>query len=386
MRMTFRKMCLVLLVVGNLNANSIIINLWGEDILAEYNEDNFIFKPYICDDFAFEYFKNNFSQINNEAFINDIQSIKYKYQLNDWYFIQYINILLDSIYKGGNITTREYTKWSILRDLNYNVGIILVKDSLNIVIAISSIKQRCYFTGQTFSVDKTLYALLKPYDKKTEFTILKSSFIRKGDMVGLSLNIPKIENDWSIVKDISGTLYGDSFKIVFNLDKNYLSFLDLNQYLNIDYLFKSSISKEIINDFSEGFNNLFRDKSDVDKLNYLLLFLRKYFKYETDREQFNQTEKFLMPEQLVYYGKGDCEDKAILLAFLVNLFTELKTVLIIGDTHVSVGINGDFNDKFGKYNFKYKGKKYWFIEPSTDNLSLPIGVSKFSNDNYVIID
>lgn len=83
--------------------------------------------------------------------------------------------------------------------------------------------------------------------------------------------------------------------------------------------------------------------------------------FVTDMESTGREEWPKYVTETVYDECGDCEDKAIFLAGILKTLN-YDVVLIAFDGHLGVGIAGD--DNIDGVNYEYKGRKYFYIEPS----------------------
>lgn len=125
---------------------------------------------------------------------------------------------------------------------------------------------------------------------------------------------------------------------------------------------------EIIHPIAEKLRNIAFDQnfSRLEMANFLIAFVTS-FPYILDKDHQGVDHYAQTPYETLVLGKGDCEDHAILLAKLYNLFC-YKNVLIRtaneNSAHLAVGIakqNGIDGDKRSR-SFNYKGKQYLYCE------------------------
>ena len=64
------------------------------------------------------------------------------------------------------------------------------------------------------------------------------------------------------------------------------------------------------------------------------------------------------------YGVNDCEDRSVLLAYLVHRFLGLDVVLLTYPKHVVVAVNFTENVKENSHTVSHNGKKYVICDPS----------------------
>jgi len=90
-------------------------------------------------------------------------------------------------------------------------------------------------------------------------------------------------------------------------------------------------------------------------------------------------EDWLFPEKVLYKLKGDCEDKTIALAFLVNLFLKPESIYIVDydkkekGGHINLGIKDEDLKKFDEIDGLI------ILEPS--GIDVPVG--KFNDESLL---
>lgn len=86
--------------------------------------------------------------------------------------------------------------------------------------------------------------------------------------------------------------------------------------------------------------------------------------YSTDFESKGEDSYARFPVETLVDRTGDCEDKTILLAAILN---ELKVdfILLSFDNHVAVGVSCEGID--ASYVYRYDGKNYYYVETTAEN-------------------
>ncbi len=105
----------------------------------------------------------------------------------------------------------------------------------------------------------------------------------------------------------------------------------------------------------------FSSSSDVEIINYVASFVQKSLKYESDSDTNSSFEYPRYPVETLFYGKGDCEDKAILTASLLyNLGYDVALLRL--PNHMAVGVH--LNES-AIPNYDYFIDNYYFLETTT---------------------
>ena len=112
-----------------------------------------------------------------------------------------------------------------------------------------------------------------------------------------------------------------------------------------------------------------------DKLFFLLDFVRKGFPYKYDDEAFGE-EWPLFPEEFIFHGGGDCEDKSAWFAALVREFLGLDMVFIHYRLHATVGVAIDYQGPNEEHFVEFQGKKYFICDPTGSGSNGYVGLWK----------
>ena len=120
----------------------------------------------------------------------------------------------------------------------------------------------------------------------------------------------------------------------------------------------SKFRKQLVEQIKEQVGGM----SQKDAANAILRFIQLAFKYKTDVEQFGYEKAFFVEENFIYPA-NDCEDRAILFAFLVRNILHLDVHLLYYPGHeatavafTDAGINGD--------GYMYEGKRFTICDPT----------------------
>lgn len=105
------------------------------------------------------------------------------------------------------------------------------------------------------------------------------------------------------------------------------------------------------------------DRDTIDAVRFILAFVQQVTAYGSDYDKYGE-EQFYYPEQTVMATTADCEDKAMLMAYLSREILGLETIGLFfqADEHISMAIHIPNYTPYGS--FKYAGKVYVSCEPT----------------------
>ncbi|HFE39077.1 MAG TPA: hypothetical protein ENK06_11775 [Gammaproteobacteria bacterium] len=92
-------------------------------------------------------------------------------------------------------------------------------------------------------------------------------------------------------------------------------------------------------------------------------------------------EKVQFMEETLFYKKGDCEDRVILYAKLLNLFLKRPMLLVKYERHLALAIA--LND-YDQWQIRLDGKKYTIADPSIKNGRVGDLMSSLVGETYVV--
>jgi hypothetical protein len=100
------------------------------------------------------------------------------------------------------------------------------------------------------------------------------------------------------------------------------------------------------------------------------------FEYKTDPEQFGR-EKPLFPDETLFYPFSDCEDRAILFAYLVRHMLGLDVVALDYPGHIATAVM--FSTDIAGDSIVFHGKKYIICDPTYVNADVGASMPEFKN-------
>ncbi|MGZ5243886.1 MAG: hypothetical protein ACXWEY_05550 [Bacteroidia bacterium] len=352
------------------------------------------------------YYNTGLKQVNNIAFNEDasvrftklmeaapyqelVQSLlkeKKNLHLSDWMYFLLLKKTTEEIYSGQDVNFRTMAQWFLLTKSGYRVKLLCNNQSANIFVHTKDMAFELPYieTGEGRFVnisghfDKSAQKLAPLSDAQLLYNALGRSF----DFAVTEL--PKILTPAVYEKTLHFTHDKQSYEIVVKGDKSVISYLRNYPKLQLDAWARVPMSKVAYNSFIPAFRKLIEGKSQQDAVRMILSFTRNAFEYETDQNVYKEDNLIFSPEMTLLSPYSDCEDRAILFAFMAKELLGLKTVLIEYPTHVSAAVN--LPTSYGKP-LLFGGEAYTFCEPTgpQDDLGLGELHPKFAKHKFNII-
>lgn len=140
-----------------------------------------------------------------------------------------------------------------------------------------------------------------------------------------------------IPKQISFILGRDRKTVTLSYDKQLVDLLASYPQTHPMLNFNLPPSPSFVRSVKEHIQPLIAGKSEVEVLNILLRLIQTGFEYKTDTEQFGR-QRFMIPDESVFYPYSDCDDRAILFSWLVRLLLDVEVVGLEYPGHIATAV------------------------------------------------
>ncbi len=309
------------------------------------------------------------------TFIDLLHQKKNEYRLNDWGHLKFVRAVAETY---TTIPKEQVLfSWALLLNCGYDVKIGFNNNDIYLLAAFD----REIFFRYCIDQDGVDYYFLS--DVVDAETIKSMALYRKGANQGKSkislylrmlpqLNSPSFNNEL--------VCQNNTFSI--SLDKGLLDFYNDYPFCNLETYFSTPLSDKTIQQLDAIFKPLFNGLNTADKIRVLLLFVQQSFEYQNDILQFGQ-ERFLFPDETLFYPFSDCEDRAILFSQLIIHYTNLSCIALNFPNHVSVAVN--IPDWSAGLKYSYNGSEYVVCDPTFINADIGVLPAEFFNIKPEII-
>ena len=151
---------------------------------------------------------------------------------------------------------------------------------------------------------------------------------------------------------------------------------------NIKIYFDADSSRELDYTMVKELKQALEGKNEVEAVNYLLLFVQNAFRYKTDDDQLGK-EKYMLPEETLWYPYSDCEDRSFLFAYLVRKILKLDVVGLNYPGHVATAVR--FSDNLSGDYVVSNNRKYMVCDPTYINASVGMAMPRFKRRNPEVV-
>lgn len=160
---------------------------------------------------------------------------------------------------------------------------------------------------------------------------------------------------------------GRDYQFSVAADRSLVDFLEYYPQTELTVYFEAPASQSAERSLLGMLKPIVAGKSEKIAVNMLLRFVQTAFAYKTDQQQFAR-EKYMFPDETIYYAYSDCEDRSILFAYLVKNLLHLDVVVLDYPGHIATAVR--FSSQIKGDTITYKGKKYIVCDPTYINANL----------------
>ncbi len=284
--------------------------------------------------------------------------------LNDWGFLELCHAIGMGIYASENeailLTWFLASKSGFLARVGYSGNqVCLLTATDNTLFGVPFLRrsadQRRYYVLSLDPAWKLVDEQISTYDGDYPGAIHPVSF---------SVGVPPTMEDSAGGKTLRFSFRGEEHVIPVKFSKDAVHYFENYPQSNLEVYFDASPSAEASGSLITAFRPLVRGKTEKEAVSLLLRFVQTAFRYKTDPEQFGR-EKPLFPDETLYYEYSDCEDRAVLFAFLVRKLTGLEVIGLDYPDHIATAVR--FNGGVGGDEVRYGGRTYSICDPTYEN-------------------
>jgi hypothetical protein len=302
------------------------------------------------------------SRTEYEDLLQQLSEQKKSLQLNDWAYASLIHKLTLSI-NNNRRNEGALLSWFLLAKSGYRARIAFNDVSIYLLVPSKhEMFEVSYFTfggiryyavefdghrqrpGQVYTYDGEYPDATKDFDMHVTSVVAS--------------------NDKDEHRHLSFEFEGNKYHVNVAYDRGRVKFFSTYPQLKLNVYFTSDVYRVTATPLQKQLVAHMQGMSEQQAVNFLLRFVQTSLKYETDEQQFGE-ENYLFPEETLFYPYSDCEDRAVLFAWLVKSLLNLDVVGLDYPGHVATAVH--FNETVKGDGVYYQGKRYVITDPTYIN-------------------
>ncbi|MEJ2052636.1 MAG: hypothetical protein P8X42_01835 [Calditrichaceae bacterium] len=366
--------------VANKTTNLIMLEFYGAPVSANYKRD-------------IEFHLSN--PINNEMIsaawetmagssykilLEQIQQNQKELALNDWGYIELVNLFATKLFPSSQ-NEQNLFSWFMLCKTGFEAKVAYKNNTIYLLVPAENLIYANRFITLN---DKKYYFISfgQPVDLTGQIYTYAGQYKDADRQISMRINqVPILENQIEN-KNLDFKYNGESYIVPVQYDKDMINFLSHYPQTELVLYFDAAVSNHAKISLLKSLKPYLEGKSEVEAVNFLLRFVQTAFKYEKDDEQFGK-EKYLMPEETLFYPASDCEDRSILFSYLVRNLLDLDIIGLDYPGHISTAVN--FHSKLNGAAVNVDDREFIICDPTYINAVAGMVMPQFKNVDPKVI-
>lgn len=311
--------------------------------------------------------------------IRSLQSLTMAYDLNDWFTFELVRNYTEASCK--NSKSKTVLLHFLLVNMGYDVRLASCGNQLLLLVpfnqqvyersylVIDGKKYYAFYDDSTSKVQNAgVYTCRLPYETDTGRNI---DLTIRGGNIGIKIGVVHRFS----MSDGKISLQGF-------VDEGTMEAIRHYPQMDIPFYAMSTIDANFHESLLAQVSEQIRGCSEKEAVGRILHFVQYAFDYAADGEQHGYEKPYFIEENF-YYPKNDCEDRAILFAFLVRNVLRLDVHLVQYPGHECTAVNFSTSQMNGD-GYMYKGKAFYICDPTFIGASIGQCMPDYRNVKPVV--
>ena len=367
-------------VVAAAEGESIMIDFFGRKIRFSYDADLNQRLGSGLDERAVSDYWSVLSRTAYEDVLKQLTSQKKSLQLNDWAYASLVHQLSAGIAAHRKNDT-ALLSWFLLVKSGYKARVAYDESAVYLLIpSRHELFEVSYFSfgGERF------YAI--DFDgirkKPGQVFTYDGEYPDANNKFNMQVTPVVASNDKLQRRHLSFMFEGRQYNIEVAYDQGRVKFFNSYPQLNLSLYFSSEVYAVTATPLQQQLAVSMKAMSEQQAVNFLLRFVQTSLKYETDEQQFGE-ENYLFPEETLFYPYSDCEDRAVLFAWLVRSLLGLEVIGLDYPGHVATAVY--LGNEIAGDSVRYQGQSYMVADPTYINATVGMTMPDFKKFKPTVI-
>ena len=320
------------------------------------------------------------SRADYSSFLEEANFYRIQMSLNDWGYSVFLHEAAKSIYRDSKNGTILLT-WYLLVKSGYDARVGYNNDRIFLLLPSSYV----WYETPRFTVGSNTY-YVAPFSRGVgrigSLYVYENAYPGAEQAIDVKIVRTPTTGRIPVERVLKFEYSGQDYTVVVKYNKPIVEFFDVYPQTDLAVYFTASLSPEAGYSLLNALEPIIKGKSEAEAVNILLRFVQTAFSYKTDGDQFGR-EKFLFPEETLFYPYCDCEDRAVLFSFLVRSLTGLDVIGLDYPGHVAAAVK--FNDPIPGDFVMFKGQRYTICDPTYINAEIGMSQPAYRNTTPEIV-
>ncbi len=312
--------------------------------------------------------------------LKGLEKSRDRYALNDWGYTVQVHRFAESLYRSSSWNSKLLT-WFLLTKSGISARVAYRDNDIYLMIPSSN----TLYGRPFFTIDNTNYYIIS---FEEDLGAVPSLYTYQGeypDVGKMAMDLDKLPEltENSGRRKMSFTYREKNYTFDLEYEKQIVDFLERYPHTDNFIYFDGGISTVFSHSVEKAFFPILQGKSEAEAVNIILRFIQTAFEYQTDDVQFGR-EKWLFPDETIYYPYADCEDRSILFAWMVKTLTGLDVVGLDWPGHIATAVA--FNDNIPGDYMIINGSRYTVCDPTYINADIGMMMDNYRGVGVRVIE
>ena len=292
--------------------------------------------------------------------IDSVNAAHRELKLDDWGCVALWRYVAQAL-QPDRKSEQNLLLWYFLVKSGYNVRLGYAGSDVHLFVAV---KQQVFSTKFTKVGPQTYYAVLAADrgDSIGSFYTYEASYPAKLNPLDIASASTGFTKPVEAQRALSFEYKGETIKLNVPYDRRLVQYLGSYPQSEFEVYFDTDGSRMLRQSLLAELKKHTAKMDEEDAINFLLAFVQKAFAYKTDEEQFGY-EKYFFVEELFFFPYSDCEDRAVLFAWLAHELVGVKVVGLLYPGHMTTGVALK-QVKPGFSTVEYQGARFIIADPT----------------------
>ncbi len=320
------------------------------------------------------------SKSDYEAILAQLGRQKKALQLTDWAYASLVDKLSIAIHQSSDKES-VLLAWFLLTKTGYQSRVAYNNQSVYLLMP----SEQEMFDTPYFSYSGRRYYAVS-FDGRQQSPgqvyTYKGEYPQTVDDLDMKVTENVATTDKLEKRHLSFEYQGKRYNIEASYDRGRIAFFKSYPQLELAMYFSAGVDKQTSQPLLKQLAAYMQGMTQQQAVNFLLRFVQVSLKYGTDEQQFGR-ENYLFPEETLFYPYSDCEDRAVLFAWLVKSLLGLEVIGLDYPGHVATAVH--FTDKVAGDSISYRGQTYTVADPTYVNAKAGMTMPDYKNIKPALI-
>ncbi len=309
-----------------------------------------------------------------EALLQRLRTVRTSLRLGDWPYIDLVREFARQVHPAS-ANDERLLAWFLLIKSGYRARVAYDDSRIHLFIPA---EQQIYGAKFLKFQGTPYYAALEQDRGASLGRVFTYDKDYPGQTRNVDLRVDSLEftKPAMLVRELHFEYGGKRYVLKVPVDRRAVEFFNVYPQTDLQWYFSAATTPETRAALAQEMRKIVAGMSEEAALNLMLRFVQTAFAYKTDEEQFGH-EKYFFVEDTLFYPYSDCEDRAVMYAWLVRevLGGDVVGLSYPGHVATAVYLRGGKN---GAATVDYDGKRYVVADPTYIGADLGMAMPQFA--------